>query len=473
MTMNTETQLDTSHVELQPTTQQQPAGQAQRKKRSRIAEKSSDDGDGITRASGTGDPVCTAISYSAAGLTLKVTEAQAAMLGRPLGNAVYEGPQSFTTDCVIGDRRVEVGYRASAQKHRSPQKIKDCQGEIRWAVELDVTNGVGKRSGIEVVFGHSVNDGRKEHWIRVNGRTRALLKGQSICPPRDAITPGGFRPSLCAVWPFVVVLALCKASSLNSRAHNDMLQAVLAGVQPASGKPLRIADEEPKTWLRPVAQAVATLEKARGLCRERAVAELVNDLGHLCNFDMVDFLETVEEGIAAWAMQQGWGGAARVRINIIENALSHHFIRTIQKHKELMPVCIVTANKNIHIATALKPHFGDSDNEAFVVTDGSSQNDIDHALRLSKLCVVVGSTGDFTRSQPLTRVVKSMIARKMPIRVLSTEPTAAWTKVLVAMGVPNYSTLVSHYDIQFSGSGAKSIEQFVKRIVRSAQRNKK
>ena len=57
-----------------------------------------------------------------------------------------------------------------------------------------------------------------------------------------------------------VVLALCKASSLNSRAHNDMLQAVLAGVQPASEKPLRIAEEEPKAWLRPVAQAVARLE---------------------------------------------------------------------------------------------------------------------------------------------------------------------------------------------------------------------
>ena len=57
------------------------------------------------------------------------------------------------------------------------------------------------------------------------------------------------------------------------------------------------------------------------------------------------------------------------------------------------------ANKDTPIAMALKPHLGDSDKEAFVISDESSRNDIDRALRLSKLCVVVGSTEDFTRSQ--------------------------------------------------------------------------
>ena len=116
---------------------------------------------------------------------------------------------------------------------------------------------------------------------------------------------------MSAVWPFVVVLAFCKASSLNCKAHNDMLQAVLAGVQDPKEKKIHVADQESIAWLRPVAQAVAKLEKARGLCRYRAVAELVNDLGHLCSYDEVDFLEAVEEGIVAWAMQQGGGGAAR------------------------------------------------------------------------------------------------------------------------------------------------------------------
>ena len=139
----------------------------------------------------------------------------------------------------------------------------------------------------------------------------------------------------------------------------------------------------------------------------------------------------------------------------------------------MMPVCIVAANKDIHIATALKPHLGDSDKEAFVIDDNSSRNDIDRALRLSKLCFVVGSTADFTRSQPLTGVVTSMVSRKVPMRVLSTEPSAAWIKVLVAMGVPNRSKLLSHYDIQFAGTGAKSIDRFVKRMLPAAKPHKK
>ena len=393
------------------------------------------------------------------GMTLVVTEAQWNSVGTALTNARFNWPKGFTTDCMIGNRRIEVGYHGtmkSDNRFTRPKGIK-----VKATFVIDVMTGVGNRSVVEVVLGRSGADDQKEHSICVTGIARELLKGQSICPADTEAIAGDQGPSLTVAWPFAVALTLFKASGLNCRTYRALLELVLAGVQKPRSKRIQAASD---SFLGPVSYAVAKIEKDRGVSRERAVSELVNDLGHFCTEELVEFLEAVEEGVEAWAEQKGWGTQTIARIRLSKEKSQHQFIREVERHRDFLPVCIVVANGNRHLAETLKRHLSVGKIDTLVIDELSSRNAVDRAIRQAKLYFVLGTADDFAGHSTLAGALMKAWIRKKEIRVISTSPHAEWDQAWASMGLSHKEYVAISHNYKIDAGRSETLDRFIAKL---------
>ena len=415
-----------------------------------------DIGDANTVIAETGEVAHSGNIPDRVGMTLAVTEAQWNSVGSALSNASRKRGIGFTTDCMIGDRRIEVGYHVNVKEDNAKRKGKKLRDKHTFVI--NATTGEGNLSVIEVVLGRCHADGQKEHSICVKGIARELLKGQSICPAETKTKAGGQGPSLTVAWPFAVALTLCKASGLNCRAYRALLELVLAGVQKPRSEKVQAAYDD---FLGPVSHAVAKIEKDRGVSRERAVSELVNDLGHFCCSELVEFLPVVEDGIEAWATQKGWGTETIARIRLSKDKFQHQFIREVERHRDFLPVCIVVANGNRHLAETLQRHLSAGKIDTFVIDELSSRNAVDRAMRQAKLYFVLGSTDDFTGHPMLAGALIKAWTRRKAIRVISTSSNAEWCQAWASMGLSKKELGSLNYDYKIDAGRSGTLDRIV------------
>ena len=100
-----------------------------------------DIGDANTVIAETGEVAHSGNIPDRVGMTLAVTEAQWNSVGSALSNASRKRGIGFTTDCMIGDRRIEVGYHATIKSDHLFTRPKGMKAEDTFVI--NATTGEG------------------------------------------------------------------------------------------------------------------------------------------------------------------------------------------------------------------------------------------------------------------------------------------------------------------------------------------
>lgn len=218
--------------------------------------------------------------------------------------------------------------------------------------------------------------------------------------------------------------------------------------------------------VRPAAQAVAAIRKARRVSVEEAVSQLVTDLGLYCNDQEIDFWDAATDGVEGWRRYMSPETAPQASIIISDPKFQEKFVHEARLDIGLRPVFISYGAEDEELASQLTGYWGDGADDTFMHGRGKfddyvARKAIDDTMSQSKLCLVLASPESREDEPTLAHVLKSAVQKGVPVQIVSRSSWEDWARALKSMGVARNDAELSKCNIQVAMFRSGSLDQLV------------